>query len=156
MPLRPGVGNKSKVSLVRTLKIFPDSPMDLYLNHLALSDLILLFGKAKLLITSAPGACATTWCEVVNHVKDATTVHLETMLWRDHTLGTFWTRFARRTSSTPVISKRRKVPVAKKLGHTAWKTKTVNTARCCDQVLPWHSWHSGAQKRFTEAMPFYG
>ena len=51
------VHNRTRgLSLPRALKNFADSPLDLYLNHLALTDLNIQYGKAKFLITLAPGA----------------------------------------------------------------------------------------------------
>ena len=60
------------LSLMRALKDFPDSPHDRRLNSLAMTDLNHTLGRAKFMITLAPGAYATTWPEVVLHCRDVT------------------------------------------------------------------------------------
>ena len=68
-----GMSFRSSRPLPRALEDFPDSPHDLYLNHLAMIDHHVQYGKAKILITLALDACATTWSEVIMQQRDATT-----------------------------------------------------------------------------------
>ena len=57
------------IPLERVLKEFPDSPHDLKMNRAALADLNRQLGRARFLVTLAPGAYATTWSYFVERTR---------------------------------------------------------------------------------------
>ena len=62
--------NAQQINSQRVLKIFPDSPHDLHLNKLAMVELNQQLERATSMVTLAPGPCATTWSEPVQHTRD--------------------------------------------------------------------------------------
>ena len=130
-----GVGRSSNIELHRALKNFPDSPHDLLLNARALEDLNKQVGAAKIMLTMAPGAYATTWHELCLNVKDVTVcARSETMRSRPCILSTFWIRFAEASCSIlPTLDIARALPgpfLKRAIGNLACKHGlTVSSSR---------------------------